>query len=143
MILLGLNSKVIDCLFKNIAKHNLKQNLLLLNFIKSSFKWNVSYNFSIVQITWSTARKVWNTYIRTHYSWCQTSCLNYSGVCIMGSLLMGSFGYWDQFFYGIQGLFGISTVSQQKCVLVNGVIRLLESVCLGPKVIPLSCPHCI
>ena len=61
----------------------------------------------------------------------------------MGSLLMGSFGYWDQFFYGIQGLFGISTVSQQKCVLVNGVIRLLESVCLGPKVIPLSCPHCI
>ena len=29
------------------------------------------------------------------------------------------------------------------CVLVNGIIRLIESVCLGPKVIPLSGAHCI
>jgi hypothetical protein len=29
------------------------------------------------------------------------------------------------------------------CVSVNGIIRLIESVCLGPKVIPLSGAHCI
>ncbi len=28
------------------------------------------------------------------------------------------------------------------CVSVNGIIRLVESVCLGPKVIPLSGAHC-
>jgi len=29
-----------------------------------------------------------------------------------------------------------------KCVSVNGIIRLMGSVCLGPKVIPLSGAHC-
>ncbi len=29
------------------------------------------------------------------------------------------------------------------CVSVNGIIRLIESVGLGPKVIPLSGAHCI
>jgi hypothetical protein len=29
-----------------------------------------------------------------------------------------------------------------KCVSVNGIIRLMGSVCLGPKVIPLSGTHC-
>jgi hypothetical protein len=28
------------------------------------------------------------------------------------------------------------------CVSINGIIRLIESVCLGPKVIPLSGVHC-
>ena len=46
-------------------------------------------------------------------------------------------------FKGIQGLFCLSTVSQPKCVSVDGIIRLMESVCLGPKVIPLSGLHCI
>ena len=58
----------------------------------------------------------------------------------MGSRIMGSSGYWDQIFLGIQGL---STVSRAKRVSVNGIIRLKESVCLGPKVIPLSGAHCI
>jgi hypothetical protein len=57
----------------------------------------------------------------------------------MGSRIMGSSGYWDQIFLGIQGL---STVSHTNRVLVNGIIRLMESVCLGPKVIPLSGAHC-
>ncbi len=43
-------------------------------------------------------------------------------------------------FLGIQGL---STVSHAKRVSVYGIIRLMESVCLGPKVIPLSGAHCI
>ena len=58
----------------------------------------------------------------------------------MGSRIMGSSGKWGQLFLGIQGL---STVSHTKRVLVNGIIRLMESVCLGPKVIPLSGAHCI
>jgi hypothetical protein len=58
----------------------------------------------------------------------------------MGSQLMGSFGEWDQFFLGIKGLFGLSTISQAKCVSVNGIIWLMESVC--PKVIPLGSAHC-
>jgi hypothetical protein len=37
-------------------------------------------------------------------------------------------------FLGIQGLFGLNTVSQAKCVFDNGIIWLLESLCLGPKV---------
>jgi hypothetical protein len=56
---------------------------------------------------------------------------------------MGSFGQWDQFFYGILGLFGLSKVCQAKCVSVNGIIRLMESVCLDPKVIPLSGTHTV
>jgi hypothetical protein len=43
-------------------------------------------------------------------------------------------------FLRIQGLFFLS---KAMCVLVNGIIRLIESVCLGPKVIPLSGAHCI
>jgi hypothetical protein len=43
-------------------------------------------------------------------------------------------------FLGIQGLF---VLGKAMCVLVNGIIRLIESVCLGPKVIPLSGAHCI
>jgi hypothetical protein len=38
-------------------------------------------------------------------------------------------------------LFGLSTVSQAKCASVNGIIQLMESVYLGPKVIPLSGTH--
>ena len=34
-----------------------------------------------------------------------------------------------------------SAVSQAKCVSVNGIILLMESVCLGPKMILLSCTH--
>jgi hypothetical protein len=44
----------------------------------------------------------------------------------MGSQLMG-----------IQGVFRLS-----KATSVNGIIRLMESVCLVPKVIPLSGAHC-
>jgi hypothetical protein len=40
------------------------------------------------------------------------------------------------------GIQGLSTVSRAKRVSVNGIIRLMESVCLGPKVIPLSGAHC-
>ncbi len=69
--------------------------------------------------------------------------LFYSGVRLMGSWFMGSFGYWNQFFWDIRGLFGLSTVSQQKCVSVNGGFRLMESVWLGPKAIPLSGAHYI
>ncbi len=58
----------------------------------------------------------------------------------MGSRLIGSFGYSVQFFLGIEGLF---VLSKAMCVSVNGIIRLIESVCLGPKVIPLSGAHCI
>jgi hypothetical protein len=35
-----------------------------------------------------------------------------------------------------------STVSQPKCVSVNGIIWLMESVCVGPKVMPLRGAHC-
>ncbi len=45
--------------------------------------------------------------------------------------------YWDKFFKGIQGL-----ISVKQSALVNGIIRLMKSVCLGPKVIPLSDAHC-
>jgi len=58
----------------------------------------------------------------------------------MGSRLIGSFRLWVQFFLGIQGLF---VLSNAMCVSVNGIIRLIESVCLGPKVIPLSGARCI
>jgi hypothetical protein len=58
----------------------------------------------------------------------------YSGTRLIGSWLMESF---------IQGLFGLSTISQAKCELVNGIIWLMESVCLGHKVIPLSGAHFI
>ncbi len=58
----------------------------------------------------------------------------------MGSRIMGSSGSWDQLFLGFQCL---STVSHAKRVSVNGIIRLIESVCLGPKVIPLSGAHCM
>jgi hypothetical protein len=34
-------------------------------------------------------------------------------------------------------------LSQPKSVSVNGIIQLMQSVCLGPKVIPLSGAHCI
>jgi hypothetical protein len=57
----------------------------------------------------------------------------------MGSRLIGSFGYWDHFSKDLHVLFGINT---KKCVSVNGIIRLMGSVCLGPKVIPLSGAHC-
>jgi hypothetical protein len=40
-------------------------------------------------------------------------------------------------------LLGLSTVSQPKCVSINGILPLMESVWLGPKVIPLSGAHCI
>jgi hypothetical protein len=60
----------------------------------------------------------------------------------MGSRLMGSFSKWVQFFLGIQGLFCLDTVGHPICVLVNGIIQLMGSVCLGPKVIPLSSAHC-
>ena len=39
-------------------------------------------------------------------------------------------------------MFELSTVSQPKFVLVNGIILLMESVCQCPKVIPLSGTHC-
>ncbi len=42
------------------------------------------------------------------------------------------------FFQNIQGLFGIHT----KVCSVNGIIRLMGSLYLGPKVIPLSGAHC-
>jgi hypothetical protein len=55
-------------------------------------------------------------------------------------------GLWDHSDIGIN----FSEISkaclalvQQKCVSVNGVIRLLESVWLGPKTIPLSGAHYI
>jgi hypothetical protein len=51
---------------------------------------------------------------------------------------MGSFGEWDQFFYGIQVLFGLSAICQPNCVSVNAIIWLTEPVCLSPKMIPLS-----
>ncbi len=54
-----------------------------------------------------------------------------------GSRLIGSI------FKGIQGLVGLSIVSHPKCVSVNGIIRFMGSVCLSPKVIPLSGAHCI
>jgi hypothetical protein len=38
---------------------------------------------------------------------------------------------------------GLSAVSQPKCVSVNGIIQLMESVCLGSKVTPLKGAHCI
>jgi hypothetical protein len=86
----------------------------------------------------------------------------------MGSRLMGSFSLWDHSAYGIIQLMGsfslwdhsaygiiqpmgsiflryprpVSTVSQAKCVSIIGIIRLTESVCLGPKVIPLSSTQC-
>jgi hypothetical protein len=53
----------------------------------------------------------------------------------MGSWLIGSI------FQGTQGLFGLSRVSQAKNVSVNGIIPLVELVCLGPKVILLSGAH--
>ncbi len=37
-----------------------------------------------------------------------------------------------------EACFGLSTVSQPKCVSVKGIIRLMESVWLGPKSIPIS-----
>jgi hypothetical protein len=46
----------------------------------------------------------------------------------MGSQFMGSFDCWNKFFWGIQGLFGLSTVSQPKYVSVNIIIWLMESV---------------
>jgi hypothetical protein len=55
---------------------------------------------------------------------------------------MGSFGQWNQFFSGIRALFGLRTVSQLKCVSVNGIIRLMESVWLGSKAISLSGAIC-
>ena len=45
----------------------------------------------------------------------------------------------ESIFLGIQGLFG---PSKAMCASVNGIIRLMESVYLGPKVIPLSGAHC-
>ncbi len=56
----------------------------------------------------------------------------------MGSWLIGSFGLWYHFFQDIQDLFVIHTQVRS----VNGIIRVIGSVCLGPKVIPLSGAHC-
>ncbi len=59
--------------------------------------------------------------------------INYSGDRFMGS------------FYKVAKacLALVQSVNQTpKCVLDNGIIRLMESVCLGPKVIPLSGAHC-
>jgi hypothetical protein len=61
----------------------------------------------------------------------------------MGSWFMGSFRKKDNFFLGIKGLFGLNTVIQVKFRLINGFIWLMESVCLGPKVIPLTGAYCI
>ncbi len=62
------------------------------------------------------------------------------GSRLMGSRLVGSFGKWDKF---VLGLFCLSRVSQAKCVLVNGIIWFMESVCLVSKVIPLCGDNCI
>ena len=71
------------------------------------------------------------------------------GITVYGITVCGITVYWiirkgtGINFSEVSGLFGLSTVSQPKCVLVNGIIRLTESVCLGPKVTPLYGPHCI
>ncbi len=65
----------------------------------------------------------------------QWSLLN--GITVNGIIQL--MGY---FFWGIQGLFGLSPVSQAMFVSVNNIIRLMESVYLRPKVIPLSSAHC-
>jgi len=64
---------------------------------------------------------------------CDVNIFNYSGDYFMGS------------FYKVAKacLALVQSVKQTpKCVLDNGIIRLMESVCLGPKVIPLSGAHC-
>ncbi len=68
--------------------------------------------------------------------------LNGTVICYMRSGLLGSLGLWDQLFWRIKGQFGLCTVSQATCVSVNGIIWLMESIYLGPKVITLSKAHC-
>jgi hypothetical protein len=61
----------------------------------------------------------------------------------MGSRLMGSFIKWDQFFKVSKTCLALVKSVKQSVCPVNVISRLLESVCLGPKVIPFCSAHCI